>query len=378
MQVDLLILNGRVLDPARGINEVVPVAVHGRKLVSWQPDMTAKTVIDAAGCLVTPGLIDFHAHIFENGTDSGIDPDLAMLPSGITTVVDAGSSGVSTYKSFLEQLDRRHIRTAFFLHISPTGQLTHEYPESIRPDRWRYDKLDEAIERAGARMLGFKMRISRNVVGDAGKELLQAGLELAQRYEKPLVVHVTDPPFLQGEVAAMLRPGDVFCHVYHGWGHTILGEDGKVDPAIWEARQRGVIFDCCHGTANFAFPVAEAAIAQGFWPDVVSSDMNSVSFCRPPLYNLPMVLSKLLALGMPLTDVLACVTATPARLIHAEGELGTLRPGSCADIAILRLQQRPVQFMDAGGETRNGNQVLVPQATILDGTLVWRGQDLCG
>ncbi len=168
MTVDILIQNGRVLDPARGIDQSAPVAVKGRRIIPWEEGMEAKTTIDASGCLVTPGLIDFHAHIYERGTDSGANPDLAMLPYGVTTVVDAGSSGVSTYRSFLDRLALCRIKTKFFLHISPTGQVTHQYPELLRPERWNMEKFQEAVELAGDKLLGFKLRVSRNVVGDTG------------------------------------------------------------------------------------------------------------------------------------------------------------------------------------------------------------------
>lgn len=116
----------------------------------------------------------------------------------------------------------------------------------------------------------------------------------------------------------------------------------------------------------------------GFLPDIISTDLNTVTWCKPPLYNLLSVLSKFLLLGVPLEKILACVTSTPARLMGEEGELGTLAPGSCADIAILRVAERPVEFVDTEGERRNGRQLVLPMATLLDGVLVWRSQELCG
>ena len=140
---------------------------------------------------------------------------------------------------------------------------------------------------------------------------LEAALELAEKFQKSLVVHVTDPPVLQSELVGRLRPGDVFCHLYHGRGNTIF-ENGGIPPALWEARERGVLFDCCHGSANFSFPVAEKAVEAGFLPDIISTDLNTVTWCKPPLYNLLSVLSKFLLLGVPLEKILACVTSTRA------------------------------------------------------------------
>ena len=376
MTADLLIKNGRVIDPSRGLDGPGAVAVRGRRIIPYEEGMEAKTVIDASGCIVSPGLIDFHAHIYERGTDSGANPDLAALPYGVTAIADAGSSGVSTYRSFLDRLALCRVKTKLCLHISPTGQVTHEYPELLRPEKWRMEKFQEAVELCGDKLIGLKMRVQRSVVGEAGLEPMEAALALAERLGQRLVVHVTDPPVPEREVAARLRPGDVFCHVYHGRGHTIL-ENGKVSPALWEARRRGVIFDCCHGTANFSFPVVREALAQGFLPDVISSDLNTVSWCRAPLYNLTLVMSKLLALGMPLEKILACVTSTPARLMGEEGRWGTLAPGSDADIAILRLARRRTVFRDTEGNRMEGEELFLPMATVLDGALVCRSPEFC-
>lgn len=376
MNVDILIKNGRVIDPENGVDRIETVAVKGRRVVPYTSYMGAKTVIDATGCLVTPGLIDFHAHIFNRGTDSGANPDLAMIPYGVTTVVDAGSSGVSTYRSFLERLNSYYIKTKFFIHVSPTGQVTHQYPESLYPEKWNIDKFEEAFEVGKDKILGFKMRVSKNVVGTEGIKPLYAALELATRFQKKLVVHVTDPPVLQSEIANALRPGDVFCHVFHNKGNNIL-DGGHVYKDIWKAKERGVIFDCCHGSANFSFDIAEIAMKQGFNPDVISTDLNTVTWCKSPLYNLTSVMSKFLYLGMELKDIIACVTSTPARLIHMDGELGTLTSNSCADIAIMKIVDKEVTFIDTLGEKRNGTQFFVPLVTILDGAIVYRSPEMC-
>lgn len=376
MDADIVIQNGRIIDPSQGRDEIGHIAIKGHKLIPWTEGMSAKTILDASDCLVVPGLIDFHAHIYENGTDSGANPDLAMLPYGVTTVVDAGSSGVSTYKSFLNRLNQCRIKSKFFLHVSPTGQVTHEYPEILRPDLWRMEKFQEAIEIAGKKLLGFKVRASKNVVGSSGIQPIKDAVKLADTFQKPLVIHVTDPPVLQSQLVQLMRPGDVFCHVFHGRGNNIFEQD-KIPAQLWEAKKRGVIFDCCHGSINFSFRVAKQALEQEFFPDVISSDLNTVTWCKPPLYNLTTVMSKLLLLGMPLHKILACVTSTPARLMNEQTELGTLVPGSCADIAILRIQKRTVHFQDTEGVWMEGDQLIVPMATILDGTIVYRAPEFC-
>ena len=373
---DLLIKNGFVIDPEGTCEKVSPIAVSNGHIVAFEDGIEAKTVIDAQDCIVTPGLIDFHAHIFERGTDSGINPDLAMLPLGVTTVIDVGSSGASTYRSFIDRLNQCRIKTKLYLHVSPTGQVTHQYPESVNPEKWNYERFDEAFEKYSERILGFKIRISKNVFGEDGLYYLEKALELSERYHRNLVVHVTDPPVPQSRIASMLRTGDVFCHVYHGRGYTIL-ENQSIPPAIWNARKRGVIFDCCHGSINFNFNIAEEALREGFPPDTISSDMNSVTWNRAPLFNLPMVLSKFMMMGMTLKDIIKRVTTIPAKLIGEEGNLGTLRPGSVADIAIFKIRNNTITFVDSEGNKRQGSQYLHPVASILDGTIVYRDQEIC-
>lgn len=375
MKADIIIQNGRVMDPFRQIDRPEDVAVKGGLIVPLEKGMEAAATIDASGCLVTPGLIDFHAHIFEHGTDSGINPDIAMLPCGITAVVDAGSAGVSTYQSFLNRLAAYRIKSKFFLHVSPTGQITHQYPESVRPDKWNMQKFADAAALSGDKMLGFKVRVSRNVVGEDCEYILESALKLAETFGQRLVVHVTDPAVPQSKLASMLRGGDVFCHVYHGRGNTII-EDGHVGEGVRDARRRGVIFDCCHGSINFNFTVAEQALAEGFAPDVITSDMNSVTWNMPPLFGLTTVMSKFLMMGMPLNELLACVTSVPARLMREEGNLGTLAPGSCADIAILRVDETAVVFVDSEGQKRTGGQYFRTIATLLDGKIVYRSQEI--
>ena len=376
MQADIIIKNGRVIDPKNHVDRVGDIAIQGKKLIPAQPEMTAKTVIDAAGCIVTPGLIDSHAHIFERGTDSGINPDLSMLPLGVTTVADAGSAGVSTYRSFLDRLALCRIKTKFYLHISPTGQVTHQYPESIRPDKWNMEKFEEAVDTCGDKLLGFKLRVSRNVVGEDCLYDLEQALNLGERFHKRIVVHVTDPAVSQAKIASLLRPGDIFCHVFHGRGYTIL-ENDKVLKEIWDARERGVIFDCCHGSINFNFAVAEKALACGFLPDVLTSDMNAVTWNRSPLFNLPVVMSKFLLMGLDIPEIIALVTSNAAKVIGEEGALGTLEKGTCADVAILKAEDKRTRFVDAEGQTREGKRLFRVMASILDGTIVFRTQDIC-
>lgn len=375
MKVDVLIKNGRILDPANGVDKIGDVAVKNRKIVAHREGMTGDVTIDAAGCLVTPGIIDFHAHIFDRATDSGLNPDIAMLPQGVTTAVDAGCSGVATYRSFLDRLGAYAIKTRIMLHVCPVGQANHQFSEPLHPDTWNMDKFAAALEIGGDKIFGFKVRISKNIVKDEGAKVFYKSLEVARRFNKPLVVHITNSVVPLEEVADALAPGDVFCHMYQGTGQTIVGDDGRVLPAVVKARDRGVVMDSCHGLENFSFAVAEKAMAQGFRPTVITTDLTTRTWNKYPLYGMPHVMSKFLHLGLTESEVVERVTSVPARIIGMADQLGTLAEGTCADIAILKVQDRPVKFGDALGETRMGTRCFATMATLLDGTVVYRSPD---
>jgi predicted amidohydrolase len=174
------------------------------------------------------------------------------------------------------------------------------------------------------------------------------------------------------DVAKILRRGDIFCHAYHGTGQTILSENGDVLPAIREARERGILFDMSHGNTNFSNAVCQKALAQGFPPDIISTDMGVVRFYQGRrVRSLPFVMSKLLSFGMTMIDVVRCVTATPAKSMNMSGVIGTLGAGARADITIVKKVAREVHFEDTSGSSCSGNVLLLPQMTMLSGQSVF-------
>jgi predicted amidohydrolase len=223
--------------------------------------------------------------------------------------------------------------------------------------------------------MGLKVRQSRDIVGELGLAPLQATLKMADEIGCRVVVHITDPPCPLTDIADLLRPGDVFCHVYQGIGHTIIGSDGKVLPGIKAARERGVIFDAANGKSHFTFGVARSAIADGFLPDVISTDLTVLSLYLDWAFGLPYLMSKYLNLGVGLMEVVAACTSTPAQWLGRQGQLGTFAPGAVADIAVLRPIRRPTRFRDTQGEVFMGEQLLVPQLTVLGGRIVYRQVD---
>ena len=229
MTVDLLIKNGTVVDPARGFHESGDVAVKAGKIVEIPAgEVSATRVIDANGCLVMPGLIDFHAHVFSPGTEISVWADSAMLPQGVTTVVDPGSAGLGNYPNFVGTVvPFSQMRVLSLVNVSVTGLITLRYHEDVNPKHYDVNGLKSLFSTYPGQLMGLKVRQSRDIVGQLGLEPLKATLKMAGEIGCRVVVHVTDPPCPLTDIADLLRPGDVFCHVYQGTGHTIIGSDGR-------------------------------------------------------------------------------------------------------------------------------------------------------
>ncbi len=375
MNIDILVKNGRVIDTARGVDRVGDVAVSGRRIVPVPSgEFKAEKTVDASGCLVLPGLIDFHTHIFYDGALSSVRPD-HLLSMGVTAAVDAGTSGCGTYEAFHNSaVVPSHVRVKSFLNVSSNGQSDEALPENVDPAFYNAHGIGRELERHAGEILGLKLRLGRSLAASA--KPLYGSLELAGRMGLPLCVHVTDSPCPNAEIARALRPGDIFCHMYHGRGATILDENGKALPEVREARKRGVIFDMANGKGNFCHEVAVQAIRDGFLPDVVSTDMTSEKlhfspYCR----SLPSVMSKLLCMGMDLTDLVRATTETPARLMGMAGQIGTLAPGAFADIAVFSLENRQVEHRDFFNKIFVGDRLLLQKLTVSRGDIVFSQAD---
>jgi predicted amidohydrolase len=327
-------------------------------------------IIDAAGCLVTPGLIDYHTHIYDTGSQTGINPYMCLIPNGITTAVDAGSAGLANIKGFASQMASYPSGWYAFLNMSPSGLISTTSHESIQPDLWKTSDYKEYFERWPDNLCGLKLRLSAGVVREQGWTALEKALEIASDLDTRLCVHVTDTQMDQSRIIEKLRSGDIYCHMYQGYGKTIL-DDGAPKAAL-KAKKRGVIFDACHGKSNFSNVVAKKAMGFGLLPNVISSDVSAVSYLRPEIEcGLPYVMSKFLALGIPLHDVVSLATAAPANLLGQKGKIGTIAEGAPANITILKIKTEETTFADSRNDQIIGKEILVPMATIINGVLVW-------
>lgn len=375
MRYDLVLQGGHVLDPAAGLDGRYDVAFAAGRVAAVEPAIpreAAREVVDVTGFRVAPGLLDLHAHAFIGGHDLGVDLDPVCARSGVTTLCDAGSAGAATFPGLRELvMARAEARVLAFVHVAAIG-LTHlGIGEHVL-----LDYSDPELAAATARehrdvVVGIKVRIQREVVGPHGLEPLRRALRAAEAAGLPVIVHINNPPVEYEEVLALLRPGDIVSHFLHGRGSGILDAAGRVKRQVWEARRRGIVFDVAHGRNHVNFEVARRALAEGFAPDTISSDLT-----RPGragvVKDLPTTLSKFLSLGMPLADVVRAATATPARVIGRSGDLGTLRVGAWGDATVFRVEEGRFAYQDADGQTLEGHLRWVPQLTVRAGRLWWR------
>lgn len=375
MKCDILIKGGHVIDPSRSISQISDVYVLEDKLLSadngqqYQPDL----VIDAHECIVTPGLIDFHTHVFYRGTENSIAPDISLLPSGVTTAVDGGTTGCANFEAFYHNIIQTSIvRIIAYLNVSSAGQTTMKYDENMNPAYFDNRRIADVLQRYKSVLAGLKIRFSSAIVKEYGVKTLERTLKIALENHCPIMVHPNDPPCTTEYLLGLLRPGDVFTHVYHGMGDSILNGRGKVKKEVMFARDKGVIFDAANGRSNFAFKTALPALQQGFYPDIISSDLTPLNLYRQPAFGLPFLMSKYLAMGMPIEKVVAACTSTPARCLNLADEIGTLASNKCADIAIFKLEKMKIKFMDIFGQEYWGSELLVPKMTIKSGSIVYK------
>ncbi|MCO5065273.1 MAG: amidohydrolase family protein [Rhizobiaceae bacterium] len=375
MHADIVIRGGTVVDPSRGDAHEDEIVIAGGRIASAADcELSPETdVIDATGCIVTPGLIDHHAHVFHGGSVHGLDADVSLLPMGITTVLDAGSTGVDAAESFIKGVAlQSRMRILSLLNVSSEGLTTSLHTEDLDPTKFDKGRLKEFFARYPETVKGLKIRCGAEMVGALGLRPLAKAVELADELRCNLTVHITNPPCDPGDLVELLRAGDVACHVYHGLGYTILDGDGRVKPKIRAARERGVLFDTADGQKNHSQAVAQRAIADGFLPDIISTDLVKSGLFRDISFGLPLTMSRYMAHGISLLEVVRACTATPARVLGLGDGAGTLAPGAVADVAIFAVDLSGRSLTNALGETMTLPQMLLPQMTIREGDIVFR------
>ncbi|WP_411679780.1 amidohydrolase family protein [Clostridium thailandense] len=373
--LDLLIINGHVIDPKNDVDEVKPIAIYGGKITKYEEGEGAKHVIDAKGKYVFPGLIDSHAHMFQDGTEIGMYPDTAYIPTGVTSAIDF-SAGVANYPIFRQAvIARSKVRIKSFLQVCSAGLVTTSYHECINPKYFNPEKMDRMYKENKDNILGLKIRQSEELAEGLGIQPLIATVDIANKIGCPVEVHCTNIPVPTSEVLEILRPGDIFQHVYQGVKNTIIDENGKLYDCVIEARKRGIIFDTAEGRKHGDFEVMTKAMEQGFIADMCSTDLVLGSMYRRPIFSLPNLMSRYLCMGISLNEVIMMTTERPARLMGMENEIGSLSEGAYADVAIFDIMDKEQLYRDWKGSTFLAKKLLKPEMTIKDGYIMYCAPD---
>ena len=377
--MDFLIQNARIFDPSDLSARYDAIAIENGRIARPKEGHSYRQVIDAEGCIVTPGLIDYHVHYYLHGSENSVNPDASSFCNGITTAVDGGTCGAGNYELYRRSIvSMSEVRILNCLLVASGGQSNDKYPENLDPKFFDEGKILELAEKYRDNIVAIKTRISRSIITpEMARASIPATVRIAGKAGLRVVVHVTDCSIPLDELAEMLRPGDVICHIYHGRGeNTCLDANGKVLPGLLKARERGVLFDASNGRSNFDIEICRKAIAQGFTPDVISSDNNTSSWFLQPMHTLPRIMSKFVDFGMSLEDVITAATLTPAKLVNRP-EIASLAEGTPADISIFRHKRKSVKYSDINGHSFTGSQVLVPMMTFKDGKCMYCQADFC-
>jgi dihydroorotase len=371
---DLLLKGGEVIDPAQNVRGKLDVAVTDGAISQVAANINPEgfpQVIDVTGKLVVPGLIDLHTHVYDGVNQTGVKPDLAGVQSGVTTLVDAGSSGCYTFGGFPRfVVPQNKTRIICFLHISRAG-LNYQ-PDLSRREDIEVDETVRVIKANRPLIHGVKIRAVGPGVPRMGVEMVQLAKQAANEGGVRLMVHVgdrfvsADGPTITQELLPLLQDGDIITHSFTGNRGGLLQEDGKVRPEALEARDRGVTLDTAHGRQNFSFDVAKSMLDQGVIPHTISTDLT-IPGREHTVHSMTEMLSRFLALGFPLEDVIRMSTANSAKALGLENTLGSLAVGREADITVLEEHTGSWVFHDTDNHVLNGDKALTPVLTVRAG-----------
>ena len=368
---DLLIKGGTLIDPGQQLHALRDVAVLNGKIREISADIAesrALRVISAKGKIVTPGLIDVHQHCYDGVADC-VNADHFCLAKGVTTVVDGGSAGYPAIANFRRYVINTSVtRIKALVNVSPFGAVgvggTIDVLKAVDPEL-----AAKAAEDNKPVVVGIKVRLGAEIQGADDVEFLKRGVQAAQATGLPLMAHIDGPYSPLSELLPMLRKGDVYTHFLHAHQHGSLDANGKLLPVVLEARKRGVYFDVAQGRSHLSWEVAEKCMQQGFLPDTLSTDLTRAT-ASGPVFDLPTMVSKFMALGVSLDQGIEMVTSNAARIFDYGAQIGTLKAGNEADISIFELREGMFDFEDSDGKKRAGRQKLVSTAVVRRGELL--------
>lgn len=373
---DLLLQGGHVIDAANKLSAIRDVAIKDGKIVAVAahiPSAEAHKTIDVHGFYVTPGLVDIHVHAYA-GTgmrdaysgDHSVYPDGFTFRSGVTTVIDAGSSGWRNFGDFKDRIiDRSKTRVLAMLNIVGHGMGGGAIEQNL--DDMDAKATAEAARKYKTIIVGIKTAHYDGPEWTPVERAVEAGTMAGIPVMVDFGTFRPERPF-QDLVLKKLRPGDIYTHTYLD-AVPILDAKGQVQPYLFEAKKRGIIFDVGHGGGSFLFRQAVPAVRQGFVPDSISTDLH-IDSMNSGMKDMLNVMSKFLNMGLPLDDVIARSTWNPAKEIHRE-DLGTLSVGAPADVAVLRMDKGKFGFVDVFGARLQGTMKLACELTLRDGLVVF-------
>lgn len=369
MGCDLLLTNGTLIDPAQGIHAAKDVAFKDGKVLKVGDDLKTletKDVIDCAGQMVSPGMIDFHTHVFWGCSHYGIEPDPHCIAKGATTVLDAGSAGADNFPGFRRYvMEKSDTRIIAFLHISSQGLLSLDIGELEHIQFANVHRAVEMIQKNRDVIRGVKVRLTNRLVNPSAKlKPLHLAREAADAAGLPIMVHPNDAWCETiDDILAVMKVGDILTHCFHGSRCGILDDDGTVRASVTEAIDRGILLDVGHGKGSFKWDVVKGALDQGILPDIISSDLH-VYNTEGPVFDLVTTVSKFLYLGFSIDDAIARATMGPATVLGMSDQIGSLKEGAIGDAVVLGMEAGEFDFTDAHGQNCVGDKRLIVNAVI--------------
>tara|TARA_A100001011_G_C14255403_1_gene819817 strand:+ start:307 stop:1461 length:1155 start_codon:yes stop_codon:yes gene_type:complete len=379
---DLILKDGHIIDPSQEFNSQADVGLHNGTIKKIQKNLDtsmAKQVIDVSNCIVTPGLIDLHTHVYWGGTSLGVNAENFCRKSAVTTAVDTGSTGPGNFAGFKTHvIEKSEVNILAFLHISHAGIFAFS-PRVMVGESEDISLMDpktaiEVIEKNRDYIIGVKVRLGKNTSGKNGIAPLKFAKNVAKETKLPLMVHIDDAPPSYSEVLNQMRPLDILTHCFRPLPNAPINSNKKILPAVLAARERGVLFDVGHGMGSFSFAVTKSMLSEKFFPDTISSDIHAMCI-DGPAHDLVTTMSKFLNLGMPIYDIIKSCTLNASLAINRT-ELGNLRLGSVGNISILKIQQGNFNFFDVTGHRLIGKEKIIVKGVVLNGKLWHHNQEI--
>jgi dihydroorotase len=370
---DLLLKGGTVIDPAQDLRGALDVAVEDGKIARVAaniPKGEARRVIDVPGKTVTPGLIDLHTHVFDGVAANGVHPDIAGVHAGVTTVVDAGSSGCATFSAFPRHiLPRCETEVIPLLHICQTGLATN--PDIIAESSIDLESTLRVAREHRGLIKGIKARMVSPALEIFGMEMPRLAKRAARESGVPLMVHIGDTtkrydPNVIRELLPLLEPGDIVTHLFTANPGGVLDPNGKLVPEARELAARGVWLDTAHGRMNFGFNVGRRVLDQGVTPHCISTDLTIPGRANT-VHSMVEIMARFLGMGFTLEQVIAMSTVNPARAIGEANRLGSLAVGRQADISVLEVREGRWVVYDTLRDSMKIDKTVIPVLTVKRG-----------